>query len=184
MLTDHLYMQGGFADANGQPTHAGFDTFFDDQEYFSYAELGVTSSQDRIYLDNIHVTLWHTDARKNAGTPEGQGVTFTAQKFLDDRWLPFFRCGYSDGNAALMQTTFSTGVGYYCENRDVFGIGISSGQPADNSLREQFTSEVFYRFQLTQFLAITPDAQLIIDPATNPNDNMLAFFGIKLRAAF
>jgi len=29
-----------------------------------------------------------------------------------------------------------------------------------------------------------PDSQLIIDPATNPNDNVLAFFGIKLRAAF
>ena len=83
-----------------------------------------------------------------------------------------------------MQTTFSTGLGYQRENRDVFGIGISSGQPADNSLREQFTSEIFYRFQLTQFLAITPDAQLIIDPATNPNDDVLAFFGIKLRAAF
>ena len=28
MLTDRLYMQGGFADANGQPTLSGFDTFF------------------------------------------------------------------------------------------------------------------------------------------------------------
>jgi porin len=43
---------------------------------------------------------------------------------------------------------------------------------------------LFYRFQLTQFLAITPDAQLIIDPALNPTVDVLAFFGIRLRASF
>lgn len=143
MLTDHIYLQGGFSDANGQPTLAGFDTFFDDSEYFSYAEIGVTSSQDRIYLDNIHVTLWNTDARQAAGTPQGSGVAFTAQKFVDDKWLPFLRVGYSDGDAALMQTTFSTGIGVQCANRDVAGIGVSWGQPAQGSLRKQFSSEAF-----------------------------------------
>jgi len=184
MLTDRLYVQGGFGDANGQPTAAGFDTFFDDSEYFKYVEFGATTSQDRIYLDNIHATLWHTDAREAAGTPEGWGVAFTAQKFLDDKWLPFFRFGYSDGDAALMQTTFSTGLGLQRENRDVAGIGLSWGKPADANLRDQFTSELFYRFQLTQFLAVTPDIQLIVDPALNPTTDVLAFFGIRLRAAF
>jgi porin len=86
MLTDHLYVHGGFGDANGQPTQAGFNTFFDDSEYFSYIEFGATSSQDRIYLDNIHMTFWHTDARQVAGTPEGWGLAFTAQRFVCDRW--------------------------------------------------------------------------------------------------
>lgn len=184
MLTENLYMQGGLGDANGQPTTAGFNTFFDDSEFFSYVELGVTSSQDRIYLDNIHVTLWHSDARQVAGTPEGHGVAFTAQKLIDEKWLPFFRCGYSDGDAALMQTTFSTGLGFACENKDVAGIGVSWGDPADSSLRSQFTSEFFYRFQLTQFLALTPDVQLIVDPALNPGADVLALFGLRLRAAF
>jgi porin len=184
MLTDRLYVQGGFGDANGQPTITGFDTFFDDAEYFSYAEIGATSSQDRIYLDNIHATLWHSDARQDAGVPEGWGVAFTAQEFVCDKWLPFFRFGYADGDAALMQTTFSTGLGFHRENRDVFGIGVSWGTPADGNLRDQFTSEAFYRFQLTQFLAVTPDMQLIVDPALNPNVDVLAFFGIRLRAAF
>ena len=184
MLTDRLYVQGGFGDANGQPTTAGFNTFFNDGEYFSYLEFGATSSQDRIYLDNIHATLWHTDARQTAGTPEGWGLAFTAQKFICAKWLPFFRFGYADGDAALMQTTFSTGLGLQRENRDVFGIGVSWGSPADGNLRDQFTSEAFYRFQLTQFLAVTPDAQLIVDPALNPTVDVLAFFGLRLRAAF
>jgi porin len=32
-------------------------------------------------------------------------------------------------------------------------------------LDDQYTAELFYRLQLTQNLAITPDVQLIIDPA-------------------
>ena len=184
MLTDRLYVQGGVGDANGQPTTSGFNTFFNDSEYFSYVEVGATSSQDRIYLDNIHVTLWHTDARAASGSPEGHGVAVTAQKFICDKWLPFFRFGYADGDAALMQTTFSTGLGLQRENRDVAGIGLSWGQPAAGALRDQFTSEFFYRFQLTQFLAVTPDIQLIVDPALNPSVDVLALFGVRFRAAF
>jgi porin len=184
MLTDRLYVQGGFGDANGQPTTSGFNTFFNDSEYFSYVEVGATSSQDRIYLDNIHVTLWHTDARAASGSPEGHGVAVTSQKFICDKWLPFFRFGYADGDAALMQTTFSTGLGLQRENRDVAGIGLSWGQPAAGALRDQFTSEFFYRFQLTQFLAVTPDIQLIVDPALNPSVDVLALFGVRFRAAF
>ena len=184
MLTDKVYFQAGVADANGQPTRSGFDTFFDDSEYFSYVELGLTSSKDRIYLDNVHLTLWNTDARQTAGTPSGWGVAFTAQKYIQDCWLPFFRFGYSDGDAALMQTVFSTGIGYKRKNNDVAGLGLSWGKPADGSLSDQFTSEAFYRFQLTQFLAITPDVQLVVDPALNSGEDVLAFFGIRMRAAF
>jgi porin len=184
MLGEKVYFQAGFSDANGQPTGSGFDTFFDDNEYFSYAELGLTSSKDQIYLDNVHLTLWHTDARVAAGTPDGWGVAFTAQKFLNDCWLPFFRFGYSDGDAALMQTVFSTGIGYKRKNNDVAGLGLSWGKPSDGTLRDQFTSEAFYRFQLTQFLAVTPDVQLVVDPALNPDESALAFFGIRFRAAF
>lgn len=184
MLTSNVYFQAGFSDANGQATRAGFDTFFDDSEFFSYAELGLTSAQDRIYLDNVHVTMWNTDARESAGTPSAWGVAFTAQKFVEDRFLPFFRFGYSDGDAALMQTTFSTGLGIQRENRDVFGLGVSWGSPANGMLRDQFTSECFYRFQLTEFLAVTPDAQLIVDPSLNTNTDVIGYFGVRLRAAF
>ncbi len=81
-----------------------------------------------------------------------------------------------------MQTIMSTGLRR--ENNDVTAFGISFGKPADGTLRDQFTSEWYYRFQLTQFLAITPDIQLIADPALDPSEDVLALFGIRLRAAF
>ena len=184
MLTDHLYLQGGLGDANGQTTTAGFDTFFEHAEYFSYLEFGATTSQDRLYLDNVHATFWQTDARAAAGTPWGWGVAVTAQKFVEDTWLPFVRFGYSEGDLALMQTTLSTGVGWLRENSDVVGLGVSWGQPADGSLSEQFTSELFYRLQVTDYLAITPDLQLIVDPALNPQADAIGYIGVRVRFAF
>ena len=83
-----------------------------------------------------------------------------------------------------MQMTLSTGIGLRRKNNDVAGIGLSWGKPTGGTLRRQFTSEAFYRFQLTQFLAVTPDVQSIVDPALNPTADVLAFFGIRLRAAF
>ena len=112
------------------------------------------------------------------------GAAFTAQKYINECWLPFFRFGYSDGDAALMQTVFSTGIGFKRKNNDVAGLGLSWGKPADGSLSDQFTSEAFCRFQLTQFLAVTPDVQLVVDPALNSGEDVLAFFGIRMRAAF
>ena len=35
---------------------------------------GFTSEKDRLYLDNIHLTMWHIDPRKVAGTGDGWGV--------------------------------------------------------------------------------------------------------------
>lgn len=184
LLTDHFYVEAGFSDANGKITRSGFDTFFGDAEYFSFVEAGFTSEEDRLYLDNIHLTMWHIDPRKVAGTGDGWGVLFSMNRFIDDKWLPFFRFGYSHGDTALLQTNFSTGLGYRNKKKDVAGIGVSWGKPADGTLRDQFTSELFYRIQLTQFLAVTPQLQFVADPALNPSNDFLTLFGLRLRTSF
>lgn len=83
-----------------------------------------------------------------------------------------------------MQTTFSTGLGLKKDNLDVLGAGASWGSSADGAFRDQFTSEFNYRFQLTQSLAVTSDVQLIVIHAHNPNEDILAFFGVRLLTAF
>ena len=79
MLTDNLFLIGGLVDSNADPTEfwQGFDTFFNDNEYFKSVEIGWTASQDRIYLDNVHLTLWHADERVEAATPSGWGANIS-----------------------------------------------------------------------------------------------------------
>jgi len=185
MVFENVYFITGLSDANGDATKDGFDTFFDDREYFTQAEIGWVSSFERRYLDNVHLTLWHVDTREKAQTPDGWGLTFSATKAIEDKWIPFFRAGYSDTDAALMQGTVSIGIGYHIkEHRDLLGAGISWGKPSANDLEDQYTAEFFYRLQVARNFAVTPDVQLIINPALNPDENALAVFGLRARMTF
>jgi porin len=185
MVTDNVYVVSGLSDANGDPTVVGFDTFFDDNEYFKHLEIGWISSFERRFLDNIHLTAWHVDDREKAQVPDSWGLAFSLTRFIDDKWMPFIQAGWSDGDASPMETNVSAGIArYFSKHRDLIGLGVSWGQPSDNSLHDQYTAEFFYRLQLTQSLAITPDAQMIIDPALNPGEDVIGVFGLRVRLTF
>ena len=63
---ENIYLVAGFADANGDATTTGLNTFFNDHEYFYHIEMGWVSSFARRYLDNIHLTAWYADKREQA----------------------------------------------------------------------------------------------------------------------
>jgi porin len=189
MITDRLYLIGGFGDANSDPTQPvdGFDTLFNDHELFKHVEFGWTSSQDRIYLDNLHITLWHVDERDKAMVPEDWGINLSYSRSVNERWMPFVRAGWADEAVSLMEKSVSVGFGFTPPpGRDQLGIGINWGQPADSfgaGLGDQYAMEAFYRLQLSDETAITPNVQLLVDPALNPNEHSIWVFGLRVRIA-
>jgi len=99
--------------------------------------------------------------------------------------MPFFRAGFSEDGAALMQKSVSAGVGYYVQDsRDLLGFGINWADPSDDALKEEITSELFYRVQLAQSLAITPSIQYFKDPALYPTESSMWLFGVRARFTF
>jgi porin len=183
-LTENVYVVAGINDANGSPTKAGFDTFFDRGEYFKSVEIGLTSSFERRYLDNVHLTYWHADQRTQQNVPESWGLAFSAATFINDKWLPFLRAGYSEGGAALYKRTVAGGLGYRFENTDVFGLGVGWGQPFGADTRDQVTTEMFYRWQVSDVFAVTPNLQVLFNPSNNQEKDTLTFIGLRGRAAF
>lgn len=183
-LTDHLYFVGGFSDANGDPTKSPFNTF-EQGEFFKHAEIGWVSSFERRYFDNVHLTVWQVDEREAAGVDDGWGLAVSATRFIDDTWMPFVRVGYAEGEASLLSHSVSAGVGRYFDGtKDLLGVGVNWGSPADDSLGNQWTSELFYRFQAAQNFAITPSIQLISNPALDSDKDLLAYFGLRARLTF
>lgn len=191
MPTDNIYLIVGLADTNGDPSEPGemFDSFFNDNEYFSHIEIGWVSSFDRRYFDNIHVTAWHADERVATITPDGWGVAFSATKFIDDKWMPFLRFGYAEDGGALYERSVSTGIGrYWSDIKNLLGFGLNWSRPSENSfgpdLDDQWTAELFYRWQLTPSFAVTPDIQYIVDPALNPEEDQIWMLGLRARLTF
>jgi porin len=190
-LADHFYVLAGLADANGDPGDIwnSVDAFFDDTEAFKHIEMGWYGSWETRIENNVHLTLWQVDERTEAGIADGWGAAFSYSRKFGERWLPFLRVGYGDGGGALLERSISAGVGRYTDDgQGVFGLGLNWGRPnralfgAD--ARDQYTAEMYYRLQLAEHLAITPDIQLIKDPALNPGEDFVWVVGLRARFAF
>ena len=191
-FTNKMYLLAGLADANGDPTDPweGFQTFFGDNEFFKHMEVGWFSSYENRYANNIHLTGWQADARKGPGIPNGWGVAFSFNHMVADQWLPFLRLGYSDGGAGtVLDRSVSIGIGRYMRHKsDVLGFGLNWGRPSEETfgpgLRDQYTAELFYRLHLLPHLTITPDVQLVVNPALNPDEDQIWLFGLRARIDF
>jgi len=194
-LSNNFYLQGGLADSNGDPTDPleGFDTITSDREYFTNVEIGWTTSPERAYLDNIHLTLWHVDERDEVGTEDGWGAAFSASRWLQDRFLPFLKAGYAHDSGSLLEKSVSIGIGYQPQiigndADNILAIGFNWGEPNSavfgSGLDDQYSVEAFYRWQLTREIAVTPNIQYIRDPALNPEEDNIWLIGLRARFAF
>jgi porin len=188
---ENFYLLGGIADANGDPTDPGnaFDSFFNDAEFFTHIEAGWISSWERRFSDNIHLTAWHTDERKQAQVSDGWGMAFSFSRLFADTWEPFFRAGYAEDGGALWECSIGAGVGYHTRKKgDLLGVGLNWSRPSEDAfgpgLDDQYTAEIYYRLQLLKVLIITPDVQLLVNPALNPDHDLVAIFGIRGRICF
>jgi hypothetical protein len=87
MLGRNFYAIAGIMDAAGDPAHpdGSFSNFFDEHEYFTHIEIGYTTSQDRIYFDNINFVYWQSDEQTSNGVVNESS---TNPKAVDGRSRP------------------------------------------------------------------------------------------------
>ena len=188
-LSDHIYGMAAIQNLNADPSaiFEGVNTL-SNGEFLKHLELGMTSDNDYLFVDNVHLTFWHRDAFAASNHKEGWGILASANKKLRDQWMPFLRVAIGQDGGSILQTSISGGLSYQIvEDGDLFGIGYSWGQVNESTyrpgLRNQQMVEVFYRLVLTEFLAITPDLQWLYNPALNPTQNSLFVVGVRGRLA-
>jgi len=180
MLTDQVFAKGLITDANGSLTDIEF--FPGGSEFFTYGELGWTPSREERFLTNVHVGAWHVDERTKLGIPESHGVVVSANVTLNEVFMPFIRAGWSDGEAPFYNRALSGGFLYYFpQYRDLMGFAAAWNNPAAPGFPDQGTLEAFYRYQFSDNIAITADAQLLLNPALHPSEDRIAIFGVRTR---
>jgi hypothetical protein len=187
--TESTYIAAGVHDANGKRTTAGFNTFFGEGEYFSAIELGWFPNEGETNEGMYHVTFWNTDARQNAGRPSDRGIALTLEQQVgcDGNLVPFLRYAYAHRGLNGIRQNLSIGLGVediFGQNDDVIGVAASWQDPSNATLRDQYTVESFYRFYITPYTHLTPDIQVVIDPANAPNRDAVTVFGVRLRTLY
>jgi porin len=187
MVTDQLWMGGGFYDANARSGDPGLDDFEWD-ELLKHVEFGYTPSLDRRGTDRLQLTYWHKDAIAATGTRSGSGWLFSYSWMLDRYWIPFFRAGHSNGGAGVLaESSLSGGVARRLNHLDWITVGLGWNRPSDqthgSSLDDEAVFEASYLWQLTANTSLLGDIQYIADPAQNPEEDSIWVAGIRLRVA-
>lgn len=185
------YVLAGIADANGDPSDPfhSLSEFFADAEVFAHAEFGWVGDWEDRYANNVHLTIWHSDARPEAGISSGRGAALSASWRIADRYIPFARIGASDGGGPLLDRSASFGLGIDTgQSDDRLAIGLNWGRPNENvygsTNKNQLTAETYWRFSVADWLEITPDVQYIRNPALALAQKDIWIFGLRLRATF
>lgn len=189
-FSDNFYAIAGIADVFGDRFDKGefldFGDLFFKGKFFTALEAGYVPSMAERYFKKISITYWHTDsyiAPSGAQVASGSGAAFSANWFFQNRFAPYFRFGFSDGNGenAFYKKDLQLGHAFVFKSHDLLGTAFSIAEPNVPDADNQLTAEIFYRFQLTEYFAITPDFQMIFNPTFNPGENTITYIGIRGR---
>ena len=185
-VSEHYYLSGGVHDALADADGVNVAELFDGEDLFYWVEVGWSPGRDSAPGDSIHLTYWQQDELEEKGTEKSRGLALSIAPRVYERFLPFLRVGYSDGDAALMRWIYALGVGVLLrDGNDLFGIATSWGAPVEPERDAQMTSEVFYRLQFTDNLQVTPALQITRNPSFNDLKSTIYVGSVlRMRLAF
>ena len=186
-LNKGWYLFTGFGDANARRTTLAANDFFDHNDYFTAVEFGLTPTIAGVGKGHYQLMAWHTDGSHNHNEPDqpsGKGFALRFEQRIGGHVLPFATYSRASGGATDVRQLLTAGVGLkgaFGRNDGIFGAALAWGQPEDRSLRNQYVAELFYRIQLTQYIQLTPDFQLIAEPSRNRDNDTTGVLGLRMR---
>ena len=182
-VTDNIWIGAQFHDANAVNGDFDFDTV-EEGEWLKAVEIGYTPSFAERGTHRIQLTYWEKDAREIAGTPKGNGWSLGVAWQLSEKTFSFLRIGHSDGGGGVAaEESVSAGLQYMFLRDAIFSLGAGWAKPSSITfgpgLDDETVVESSYKFQLSKNFSLTPDVQVIFNPANNPGENSVWVFGLR-----
>jgi len=182
-VTDNIWIGGQIYDANAASGSFDFDTV-KEGEWLKAVEVGFTPSFGQRKSHLVQFTYWDKDKRSLAGVSDGSGWGVSVAWKLNDTYFPFVRFGGSDGGGGVAaEQSFSTGVEIAMPRGEAWTIGAGWAKPSEETfgsdLDDETVLETSYKFQISKSLSLVGDAQVIFNPANNPNESSVWLFGVR-----
>ncbi len=159
MMSENYYFYFSFSDAKADSTDPfeGVKNFVRDNQYFKSLEIGWVPSKDAFYMQNAHLTLWHSDGSK-VNPSENYGVNWSTIYNVGN-WAPFFRAGIAKGPEALYKSSAVVGTGYLGLGHGILGVAAGWAEP-NAPFEETYNVEVYYQMKFG-LVSLTPSLQYI-----------------------
>jgi porin len=183
LVSDHVWLGAQVYDANATSGNFDWDTVEED-EWLKAVEVGYAPSIAERDVRRIQFTYWEKDERTLAGMSKGSGWGVSAIHQLNEKYLPFVRFGHSDGGGGVAaESAFSAGLEIKQRFNQVWTVGAGWAKPSRKTfgrgLNNETVLETSYRFQLSESFSITPDLQVVFNPANDPSESSVWVIGMR-----
>jgi len=210
---DWWYAAGGVVDAEGDFRHTGFNTaFHGDSAYFYVFETGVLGHlasakgpmpggyRIGMWVDSQQKTRFSNgrDFRNDTGFYVSLDQMLYREDARDYQGLGgFCRFGWANSDLNDISRFVSFGMEYEGliadRDEDVLAVGVAHGAFSDHpganggagfSADHETAWEVYYRAQMTSWLAVSPSLQYIRNPGGLKENRDAVVIGLRLQADF
>ena len=175
--TSLLYAHFVMSDSDAVSTYSPFKTV--GGRWLYAGEVGLRPTFPGLGPGNYRFMTYYRDARDG----DELGWSFSADQNVSDTFGVFLRYGGNDGSLNAVEHIVSAGFAWlapFGRTADQTGVGVSWTRPSDRRLRDEYSSEVYYRLQLTEGIELSASAQLILDPSAADKD-AAGVFGLRAR---
>lgn len=182
--SEAAYLMVGAADSSIDTGVLPWKTL-DNDSWYELVELGWSPHVPGLGQGSYRLTSWHDHLFGS----DGVGVGLSIDQALGAGGLvAFFRLGYGDKDVAPVKLFFSGGLGFeapFGRKHDLVAIGVAWSDPGvDGGFRDQTLVELFYRVEIAESISLSPDLELVFDPASNRRYDFIAVPGIRLLLEF
>jgi porin len=183
-VSDNVWIGAQMHDANAVSGDFDFDTV-QEGEWIKAVEVGYVPSFAQRNTHRVQFTYWEKDARVLAGTSKGRGWAVSAAYQLNERYFPFVRFGHSDGGGGVAaEDAFSAGLEITQRFDHIWSLGAGWAKPSRDTfgpgLDNETVLETSYKFQLSKNFSLTPDVQIVFNPANDPGESSIWVVGIRM----
>jgi porin len=183
-LGKDLYFMAGVGTADNDEPWA-FWKSANDGDWGQLFEIGLTRNLPYLGKGHYRITPWHNHLSGSDGW--GLGLSLD-QELGSERLVAFFRFGIGDDDVTLVERFISGGLALerpFGRKADLVSLGVAWSNPsAGAGMRNETLIELYYRLQLSPSIALTPDLQIVVDPANNPKHDPILVGGVRFEISF
>ncbi len=183
-LSKDLYVMTGVGTAKNDEPWA-FWKSANDGNWDQIFEVGLTQSLAYLGKGHYRLTPWHGHVSGSDGWGLGLNID---QELGIDRLVAFFRFGIGDDDITLVERFVSGGLALerpFGRKHDLVAFGVAWSDPSSGAgVRDETLLELYYRLQLSPSIALTPDLQIAVDPASDPKHDTIVIGGVRFEIVF
>lgn len=183
-LPHNTYVMFGAGDSSMDRAVLPWETL-DNDSWYQLLELGLSPDIPLLGSGNYRLTPWHN----HLFGADGFGVALNFDQELGRKDLvAFFRFGYGNQNVTPVETFVSGGLAFeapFGRKEDWVAIGVAWSDPSPGEgFRPETLVELYYKLEIIKTVSITPNLQLVFDPARNPAADVVVVPGIRAMLKF